>query len=195
MSGDGDVTSEAGGTLHLIGFRVDPNLPDPDFYVLTTGLNGDVPLLHEGQIILFQQPGAAQDALRLAFPDQADRADRSDQAGERRPPADLAVVVDLAEVFYLLTSQTRDESGAILQAVNLLLDFLSATEVVVPPLYRADLHELADHLTFGKSFGELFDTASDRAGTVEAVQWALGAVMSRSMFVPKGEPQPARPRA
>jgi hypothetical protein len=106
MSGNGDVTKDAGDTLHLIGFRIDRHLPEPDFYVLTTGLNGDVPLLYGGQIILFQQPGAAQDALRQAF-------------------------------------------------------------------------------------GELFDTAFERAHAVEAVQWALGAVMSKSMFVPRSAPQHA----
>jgi hypothetical protein len=182
MSGNGDMTSDAGETLHLIGFRVDPNLPEPDFYVLTTGLNGDVPLLYEGQIILFQQPGAAPAALRQAF---------QGQAAQRQVPTDLAMVVDLAQVFYLLTSESRDESAFILNAVNLLLDFLAAAKVVVPPLYRADLHELADHLTFEKSFGELFETRSDRTQAVEAVQWALGAVMSKSMFVPRSAPQQA----
>lgn len=182
MSGNVDVTNDPGETLHLIGFRVDPHLPEPDFYVLTTGLNGDVPLLYDGQIILFQQPGAAQDALRQAFQDQATR---------RQAPTELAMVVDLAQVFYLLSVERRDESAFILNAVNLLLDFLKAAEVAVPPLYRAELHELADHLTFDKSFGELFDTTFDRAHAVEALQWALGAVMSKSMFVPRVAPQQA----
>ncbi len=68
---------------------------------------------------------------------------------------------------------------------------------MVPAKAREALHRTADHLTFSKDFAPLLaDPSLTRAGIIEALQWALGAVMTKAMFFPKpGAEWPVAPEA
>jgi hypothetical protein len=164
--------------FRLVGVRLDPNFPSPDFYTVLRDEPADWPILYEGQIIFFHKPEEAQEALdfylhHLGLPPGT-------------VPTEPDVILDFAQALYLLSTESRDEACCVLNVVNTLLDMLQAAAVKLPAKYRADLHRIADHLTFNKEFGSfLQDRQPGRAEVIEALQWALGGVMTRAMFFPK----------
>ena len=168
----------------LVGLRLDPNFPHPDFYTVLRDEPEYWPIVYEGQIIFFQKAEVAQDALDFYL------------GHLRLPPANVptepTLILDFAEGLYLLSKESRDEVSCVLNIINTLLDMLDAACVRVPTKYRAELHQIADHLTFSKELGSLFnDQKLERAEIIEALQWGLGAVLTKSMFFPKPDIKPA----
>lgn len=165
-------------TFWLVGVRLDPNFSHPDFYTMVTDNPAYWPITYKNQIILFQALSARQAALdfylgQLGLPPKS-------------APEEPTLILDFAQAFYLLSQESSDEESCLLNIINTVLDMLKATSVAVPAMYRADLHQLADHLTFNREFASfLKDQQLDRTEIIEALQWSLGAVLSRSMFFPK----------
>ena len=168
----------------LVGLRLDPNFPYPDFYTVLRDEPEYWPIVYEGQIIFFQKAEVAQDALdfyleHLCLP-------------PANAPTEPTVIIDFAEGLYLLSKEFSDEASCVLSIINTLLDMLDAACVRVPTKYRAELHQIADHLTFSKELGSVFnDQNFERTEIIEALQWGLGAVLTKSMFFPKPGIKPA----
>jgi len=172
------MKSTPGVKLSLVGYRMDPNFPEPDFFTLTLDDEDDAPILFAGRIILFHEPDQAQTALDLYLADKALPAQVA--------PTELTVVYDYAQALYHLATRSRDESAFIVNVVNNLLDLLKAASIGIPQPYKGDLHALADHLTFDRDYGDFLKANElSRGDLIEAVQWGLGAAMTKAMFVPK----------
>ncbi len=181
-------TTKGSGAEHfwLVGLRLDPNFPGPDFYTVLRDAPAYWPIMYRGQIIFFQKAEDAQEALdfclhHLTLPPGT-------------APRDPALVLDFAQALYLLSTESKDEASCLLNVVNTLLDMLDAGSVEVPAKYRADFHQVADHLTFSKDLESLFrGNELDRIDIVGALQWGLGAVLTRAMFFPKPNVEPGAP--
>ncbi len=164
--------------LFLIGFRLDPKSSYPDFYAIFSEGENLWPLNIEKQIILFQNKKDSQTAL--------DTFIQHEGLDAAKCPENEALVIDLAQTFFLITKGSEDSSAFILNAINILTDMLALTESNFLQYFKNDLDLLANHLTFHKSFGELFERGDlVRNEVLEALQWLLGVVISKSMFVPK----------
>jgi hypothetical protein len=167
------------GRFWLVGIRVDPNFPTPDFYTLLRADPEYWPIVYNGQIVLFRDIENAQDALDLYL--------RSQGLPTARAPLDPALTLDFAQALYLLTSQSSDDTACLLNLINTILDMLKAVSVNPPRTYRSYLSQIADHLTFNREFGSLLKTQNlERVKIIEAIQWALGAIVTKSGFFPKG---------
>jgi hypothetical protein len=162
----------------LVGLRLDPNFSYPDFHTVLQDKPAYWPIMYEGQIIFFQKAEAAQEALDfylryLGLPPSG-------------VPTEPALTLDFAQALYLLSSGFRDEASYVLNIINTLLDMFDAASITLPAKYRFVLHQAADHLTFSKEIESLFnDRALNRAEVIEAIQWGLGAVLTKAMFFPK----------
>jgi hypothetical protein len=179
MTRDGEFSAQAARAdlFWLAGLRLDPNTPHPDFYTLLRDDPAYWPIQHEGQIVFFHEAAAAPAVLAFALPEL------------RLPPGALptepTLVLDIAQALWLLSTEPADESCCVLNLINALLDMLAAAALEPPARHRTALHRLADHLTFTPAFAPLLDGALKRTDTVESLQWALGAVMTKAMFFPK----------
>lgn len=179
MSREGESSAQAGQAdrFWLVGVRLDPNAPQPDFYALLRDNPAYWPIQHNGQIVFFSEARHAPAALAFALPDV-----RLPVGGL---PTDPTLILDIARALWLLSTERADESCCVLNLINALLDMLAAAAVEPPLRHLSALRTLADHLTFTPAFAPLLDAASNRAEAIEAVQWALGAVMTKAMFFPK----------
>src|SRR5437016_4803226 len=90
-------------TLDLIGFRIEPDIFEPQLYTIYVG--GDRPILCGGQPILFVRPELAEAALQ-----------KSDcgAAAYGPAPSELYAVFDLADVIYTLNHKDEAENADVL---------------------------------------------------------------------------------
>lgn len=166
--------------LYLVGIKLQPGVHQVDLYALVLYnevARGDQnrPLTVDGRIALFHDPSEADRVLTLG-----------DMAFRKYHPfrGDVAYVYDVPAILSLIVCSERDEAAIVAAFLNELLDFVSATELALPDLYRAALHALADATTFDKDFGSLFATAPERRiETRDAVLWCLGAVLSQAVIL------------
>jgi hypothetical protein len=178
---DANEQSNDSGSMWLVGFRIDPNYPEPDFYTILLQDRSDQPILHQGQIIFFADFNDRQLALEL----DSEFAKIQNQTA----PGELYLVYDIANVLYLVSNESRDESASIVNFLNVLFDMLKSVSVSIPSRYKTVLYQVADHLTFDKDFGDFLEAEGiARTEVVEAIQWGIGSVITKSTFVPKSSP-------
>jgi hypothetical protein len=136
----------------------------------------DRPLTEDqGYIVWFADPRDAGRALALG--DEGLR-------GHAPPPTEVAGSYDFATMFWMLIHEVVDD-GYTIDALNLLLDLVEATEFPYPPEYQRRLFSLADHLTFSRELGGFLDAGDGmRAAVMDAVTWAVGAVAIKSRLLP-----------
>lgn len=155
----------------LIGFRVDPDREQPEFYTLVIG-DDERPLLADGRIVLFTDPELATEALELADIDVH-------RLGPL--PSEVCLVCDVAEALYLLDSQTVDPSATIINLLNTLFDMVKGVGEVMPPEFKKVLYPLADHLTFEREFGSFIDQEHiTRSAATDGIYWCLGVMFAYS---------------
>lgn len=159
-------TSLEQSTLHLVGFRIEPDIHEPQLY--TVYVDGDRPIMRQGQPLVFGQADLAKAAL-----------DASDcGAAALCPPTELYTVFDIAETVHTLSEKNEEAGSEVLDVINVLLDFANCVRVAMPQEYRSALEALADHLTFNKSFGEFLTTSGiQRTTVIDAIYWSLGMIV------------------
>jgi hypothetical protein len=154
-------------TLHLIGFRIEPDIPEPQLY--TIYVDGDRPILFQGQPIVFTRPELAPIALS-----------QSDCGASALGPApsELYTVFDLVEAVYTLSEKDEETGSETLDVINVLLDFVNCTSAPMPEMYRSALKSLADHLTFKNQFADfLMASGIERTMIIDAIYWTLGMIV------------------
>ena len=154
-------------TLHLIGFRIEPDIYEPQLY--TIYVDGDRPIMFKGQPIVFTRPDLASSALH-----------KSDCGASALGPApsELYTVFDIVEAVYTLSEKDEETGSEALDVINLLLDVVNCTKTPMPQTYRCALEALADRLTFNNQFAD-FLTASgiERTTIIDAIYWTLGMIV------------------
>jgi hypothetical protein len=160
-------------TLYLIGFRIEPDIYNPQLY--TIYVDGDRPIMCQGQPIVFFRPDLATAALH-----------KSDcGAAEIGPaPTELQAVFDIAAAIYTLNEEDEAEDAELLDCINILLDFANCVDELMPKEYRRSLEMLADHLTFNKRFAEFLESNNlERQKITDAIYWTLGMIVYQMKIV------------
>lgn len=162
-------------TLYLFGFRIDPDKEDPEIYTLFIYGEQERPLVADGYIVFFSRPELALSALKLCEIDTS-------QLG--MPPAEVALVCDIAETLHLIRYKDIDESATILNCLNTVFDLVKAILLPLPNDYKQVLYSFADHLTFEQEFASFFTQNEIQRSMIEnAILWCMGAVMSKAKLL------------
>jgi hypothetical protein len=159
--------AEQESTLYLVGFRIEPDLYEPQLY--TIYVEEDRPIMWQGHPIVFTRPDLAKAAL-----------EKSDCGASKFGPApvELHTVLDFASAVYTLCVEDEAPDTEALDCINTLLDFANCVDERMPDAYRSCLEILADHLTFNKPFGQfLQDNNLSRQLISDAIYWSLGMII------------------
>jgi len=164
---------EGKATLYLIGFRIEPDIFDPQMY--TIYINDDRPIMLKGQPILFPRAELATVAL----------ANSDCSASLVGPaPTELYAVFDIAEAIYTLNEKDEEGSNEILNLLNVILDFVKCVQITMPLNFHAILTTLADHLTFNKRLPEFFDQHGlTRQMVTDAIFWSIGMILYNAKII------------
>lgn len=162
--------------LYLVGFRIDPSVEGPQFYTLFA-LEGDNdrPITRKARVLFFTNPRSAKSALK-----QADNAVQS----LAPPDEQVEMVCDVAEVLYMLNSQSEDPDGLVLECIGCLDDMIRAVRLNVPAQYMSLLSALSERLMSNHEFGSWIEEKGiDREQLEDAIMWCVGAVTVKSSWI------------
>jgi len=166
--------------IFLLGVRLQPGPQPADLYALVLYYEvarGDAnrPLTSDGRIVFFRAIAQATAILQLG-----DAAFRK----YGKAPGEVAYCYDLPEVLSRIATGARDDGAHVLNFINELLDFVRATEHVVPEHYLRTLTTVADWLTFDKRIAAVADTRGVQVTEIrDALFWCLGAIASNASIV------------
>jgi hypothetical protein len=162
--------------LVLVGFRIDPDSDDPQFYTLFAfGGENERPITTVGdRIVFFSAPELAQSALEISDPTMQALGD---------PPEQLEMLCDVAEAMYLVNSEESDPEQIILDCLGALDDMVRATRLSMPPAYQQALAEFTEHLTRTPVYGEFLREHGSREQIEDALLWCVGAVTMKAKMV------------
>ncbi|HSY14266.1 MAG TPA: hypothetical protein VK976_18895 [Verrucomicrobiae bacterium] len=160
--------------LVLVGLRLNGQHDGPQLYtVLAVGGDNERPIVAEGRLVFFTQPGQA--AKAVAFD--------SSFAKLGSPPQEMESFCDVAEVLHLVNSQDADADGVVLDCLLILDDLIRATRLHMPDRYQAMLTELAARLTERQSLRQIFTNRSLREHVEDALLWCVGAIAVKSRIL------------
>jgi hypothetical protein len=166
-----DSTNET--TLYLIGFRIEPDICDPQLY--TIYVNDDRPIMFRGRPILFSKMELAQTALAKCD---------CGAAAFGPAPTDVYAVYDITNAICTLCENDEELHSEVLDLVNVILDFTICLKIKMPDGYREQLELLADHLTFQNNLRTFFSQHNlNRASFVNALYWAIGMIVYNSKII------------
>ena len=161
------------GTLYLTGFRIDPDIYEPQFYTLYVDEDG--PIMSAGCPVLFSRPELAAEAYRISDCDKSEYTE---------VPNELYIVYDLTEAIYVIDALDEAPSSSILNCLNVILDFANCLPDELPPLYRTSIEKLADQLTFEYSFGAFLEASGiSRKDIVDGIYWCFGHTLYQMKFL------------
>lgn len=161
------------GTLYLTGFRLDPDIFDPQFYTLY--LDDDGPIMSAGCPVLFSRPELALEAYRISDCDKTEYSE---------VPDELYTVYDLTETIYVIDSLDVAPHGSIVACLNVILDFANCLPDELPAAYRNAMERLADQLTFEYPFGAFLQTSGiSRRDIIDGIFWCLGHTVYQMKFL------------
>lgn len=163
----------------IVGFRISPDTPVADFYTILWDDGEYMPLDYKGQLLFFSDMSDVDEV-------------RTYINTELNTPADIGTelytVYDIVRMFHLFYRGEEDPYACIVNNLNLLLDMLKTASVHMPFFYNDVLCSTADYFTFSTDINQYIkEEEIDRTDLIESVQWAIGAVMSRGIFLPKRE--------
>jgi len=162
--------------LSLVGFRIDPASPVPQFYtVFALEGENDRPAMSEGRILFFTRTNRAGAAVAAS------------ENGLRElgaPPAEVDILCDIAESLFIANSQKSDEDGVLLDCIACLDDLVRATQLSVPADYMTVLSALSVRLLENPEFGSWVEEQGiDRERIEDAIMWCVGAVGVKSRWL------------
>lgn len=166
------MNNDAHPELYLIGFRIEPDIFEPNVYSIY--VDDDGPLLYCGQPVLFPRAELAAKVIGSAGKEYAHMV----------APSDVQAVYDVVEAVFTIQERDEDRANHLLDCVNLLLDYIKCLNIKVPGGYDSDLRMLADHVTFDASFaGFLKEHQISRERLVDALYWGIGMVLYNSKII------------
>ncbi len=162
--------------LYLVGFRLDPGSEGPQFYTLfVLESENDRPLVANGRVVFFGEPGHAAAALQLSD---------NDMSRLGPAPQELEILCDVAEAFYIANGQDADTDGVLLETIALFDDLIRAIEINVPAQYMSVLSALSERLAVTPELATMLaETGLDRETIEDALMWCIGAVAAKSRWL------------
>lgn len=160
----------------LLAVGLDPDRSTPELYGLIYEGETDVPLMLDGRIVFFTDPGRAHDVIRdHGGPLVADHLDIE------KP----FFWCDVAQALHFLSVGGFDDGASVLGAVNVLLDLVKATKAKMDDRRRQALHSIANYCTFNKDLTKYLEEEGDYSSRelVDAVLWCIGAVVVKARIL------------
>lgn len=167
-------------TISLIGFRVNPDCEEPELYILMICGDKDYPVMLEDYIIFFARPILGIKAMQLSSNIDLQKI----LLKTMNDVADVDLVVDIAEVLYLISHENVDNKATIINCLNTLFDLVLCTGIPMPSNYKEVLYNFADHLTFNQEFSSFLEQHSiSRSWVRDAILWCMGAAVAKSKLL------------
>jgi hypothetical protein len=160
----------------LLAIGLDPDKTVPDLYGAIHQGEPDLPLMVDGRIVFFTDPGRAPELIR-----QYGGAWANDPTEVSNP----TLWCDIAQALHHLSAGGIDTSASIVDAVNVLLDLLRATGSKMVDRRKQALHAIADYCTFSKDLTKYLEEEGDFSSRelVDAVLWCVGAIVVKSRIL------------
>ncbi|HEX3480227.1 MAG TPA: hypothetical protein VHT91_34655 [Kofleriaceae bacterium] len=160
----------------LVAIGLDPDKTVPDLYGVIHQGEPDAPLMVDGRIVFFTDPGRAPELIR-----KYGGAWANDPTEVSKP----TLWCDIAQALHHLSTGGIDTSTSIVDALNVLLDLVKATGVKMVDRRRQALYAIADYCTFNKDLTKYLEEEGDYSSRelVDAVLWCVGAVVVKSRIL------------
>ncbi|TMQ12893.1 MAG: hypothetical protein E6J91_20010 [Deltaproteobacteria bacterium] len=160
----------------LLAIGLDPDKTVPDLYGAIHEGEPDVPLMVDGRIVFFTDPGRAAELIR-----QHGGTWATDPMEVDKP----TLWCDVAQALHHLSAGGIDDSASVVDAVNVLLDLVKASGTKMVDSRRRALHSIADYCTTSKNLTKYLEEVGDHSSRelVDAVLWCVGAVVVNSRFL------------
>jgi hypothetical protein len=160
----------------LVAIGLDPDKTMPDLYGAIHQGEPDVPLMVDGRIVFFTDPGRAPELIR-----QYGGAWANDPTEVSKP----TLWCDIAQALHHLSAGGIDTSTSIVDAINVLLDLLKAIGAKMVDRRKQALYAIADYCTFNKDLTKYLEEEGDYSSRelVDAVLWCVGAVVVKSRIL------------
>ncbi|HEX8114314.1 MAG TPA: hypothetical protein VF516_41575 [Kofleriaceae bacterium] len=160
----------------LVAIGLDPDKTVPDLYGAIHQGEPDVPLMVDGRIVFFTDPGRAPELIQ-----KYGGAWANDPTDVSKP----TLWCDIAQALHHLSAGGIDTSTSIVDAVNVLLDLVKATGVKIVDGRRKALYAIADYCTFNKDLTKYLEEEGDYSSRelVDAVLWCVGAIVVKSRIL------------
>jgi len=157
----------------LLGIGIDPDIAMPELYGAIHEGEADVPLMIGDRLVFFTDPARAPELIRLYGGALA-----SDKMDVEKP----AFWCDVAKTLHLLSAGGIDNTAAVLNAVNVLLDLVKASGIQMVDSRRRALYAIADYCTTNKDLTKYLEEEGDHSSRelVDAVLWGVGAVVVKA---------------
>ncbi len=175
----GSGTTAGGATFFLTGLRLDGRRDRPDFFTFLIEQDGQMlPLIADGQVILFTDIRLAQTALNAA----------NIAAEFRELSLRNVYLIDISQTLFLLQSQSVDERKIIANALDFFARVLTALGVGVPPVFADALIEFGGYADQNPFYGDFIEQKTiTRHRLIDAVRWCLGTVFSLARIITNDE--------
>ncbi len=160
--------------LEVVGFRIDTDVANPQFYLLYVTSEESRPLDCHGFPIIFFPQSKYQEALAIST------------CGCNHLPVEfMDDYFDFTQMIYDLTELDETNNANLLDSLNLILDFVYfLPEERINARFKQIMETAADHFTFSKNIEELFEAVDfTRIELVQAIEWALGATLLWAKYV------------
>lgn len=160
----------------LFAVGLDPDKTMPDLYGAMHQGEPDVPLMVDGRIVFFTDPGRAPELIR-----QYGGTWANDPTEVSKP----TLWCDIAQALHHLSAGGIDTSTSIVDAVNLLLDLVKASGTRIIDSRRAALYSIADYCTTSKDITKYLEEVGDHSSRelVDAILWCVGAIVVMSRIL------------
>jgi len=157
----------------LVAVGLDPDNGAPDLYGAIHEGEQDVPLMVDGRIVFFADPARAAELILQHGAEWA-----NDPMDVSKP----TLWCDVAQALHHLSAGGIDASASVVDAVNVLLDLVSASGTKMVDSRRRALHAIADYCTTSKDLTKYLEEVGDHSSRelVDAVLWCVGAVVVKS---------------
>ena len=167
-------------TFYLTGIRLDGRHDRPNLYTFLIEQGGIeqesrmLPLIHDGQIILFTDLALAQPALKAAHIDVEFRS----------LSLQNVYLIDVSQTLFLLQSQSVDEQKIIANTLDFFARVLTALGIGVPPVFADALIAFGNYIDQNAFYGDFIEQKSiTRHRCIDATRWCLGTILSLTKLI------------
>lgn len=170
-----NATMPEGATFYLTGLRLDGRRDRPDFFTFLIEQNGQMlPLIAEGQVLLFTDVRFAQTALAAA----------GIQVEFRELSLRNVYLIDVSQTLFLLQSQSSDERKIIANTLDMFARILTSLGVGVPPVFADALIQFGEYVDQNPFYGDFIEQKTiTRHRLIDATRWCLGTIFSLAKII------------
>lgn len=163
----------------LLAISLDPDRESAELYGAIHESEKDVPLMADGRLVLFTDPARAPEWIRryggllASDPMEVDEPTRW---------------CDVAQALHHLSAGGNDQSASVVDAVNVLLDLVTALGTKISEDRRRALESIANYCTTSKDVTRYLEEVGEFSSRalVDAVLWCVGAVAVKARIVDGG---------